>query len=298
MKKYILKKNKMKVNNIIKKILGIGPKPVLSLTTIPTRLVSEYGYDIKYCLESLLNQNYSDYEIHFNIPYVFKKTNEEYVIPEWLETMANENKKLKIFRTEDFGTITKSLPTILRLTDPESIIIVVDDDLVYHNELINEHIKNRKKYPNNPVGYDGMRSRNEDGTFSSHFMDSRDYYYSGNYRDSRVDILQHYKSVSYKRALFGDDFVDFVNEYYHWNDDLIIAAYFASKKVDRFVTYYELDKKCETNEEWLNFVGISFPILKHTQHRNDEGCNIERANNNHTNENRIYEIIDNCYRKN
>ena len=55
----------MKVNNIIKKILGISPKPVLTLTTIPTRLISDYGYDIKYCLESLLNQNYDDYEIHF-----------------------------------------------------------------------------------------------------------------------------------------------------------------------------------------------------------------------------------------
>ena len=65
----------MKVNRIIRNFFKGSPKPILSLTTIPTRLVSDYGYDIKYCLESLLNQNYNDYEIHFNIPYVFKKTN-------------------------------------------------------------------------------------------------------------------------------------------------------------------------------------------------------------------------------
>lgn len=287
----------MRVNNIIKKFLGFNSKPVISLTTIPTRLVSEYGYDIKYCLESLLNQNYDDYEIHFNIPYVFKKTNEEYVIPEWLKTMESENKKLKIFRTEDYGTITKSLPTILRINDPETIIIIVDDDLVYHDELINEHIKNRKKYPNSPVGYDGLRSRNEDGSFSGHFMDSRDYYYSANHRDSRVDILQHYKSVSYKRCFFGDDFENYVLENNHWNDDLLVSAYFASKKVDRIVTFYEKDKICETYEEWQNFVGISFPILKHTQHRSDEGCNIERAKNNGVDEEKFYKIIDFGYNK-
>jgi len=288
----------MKIKKILKTIFGTKPKPIITLTTIPTRLFSDYGYHMKYCLESLLNQKYDDYEVHLNIPFIYKKTNEEYIIPDWLKEMELGYNKLKIFRTEDYGAITKSLPTILRINDPKTLIIVVDDDLVYKDELINEHIKNSNKYPNNPVGYDGMRSRNEDGTFSSCFMDSRDYYYSANYRDSRVDILQHYKSVSYKRSLFGDDFVDFVNEYYHWNDDLIMAAYFASKKIDRFVTYYEHDKKCETNEEWSNFVGISFPIVRHTEHRSDEGCNVERANGNYTNENRIYEFIDNCYRKN
>jgi hypothetical protein len=62
-------------------------KAIVTLTTIPSRLVSTYHEDIKVCLDSLLNQDFEDYEIHFNIPYFFKLTEEEYIIPEWLNDL-------------------------------------------------------------------------------------------------------------------------------------------------------------------------------------------------------------------
>lgn len=287
----------MKIKKILKKVFSVKQKPIVTLTTIPTRLVSDYGYHMKYCLESLLNQKYDDYEVHLNIPFIYKKTNERYIIPDWLKKMELENNKLKIFRTDDYGSITKIIPTILRIDDPKTLIIVVDDDLVYKDELITEHIKNSNRYPNNPVGYDGMRSRDENGAFSSFYKNTRDYYYSANHRDCRVDIIQHYKSVVYKRKFFGDDFIDFVKEYENWSDDLVISAYFALKKIDRFVTFYEKDKNCEDYEEWGNHVGISFPIVRHTEHRSDEGCNVERAKSNTTNEDKLYKIIDVGYVK-
>lgn len=272
-------------------------KPIISLTTIPSRLVSEYDYDIKYCLESLLNQNYDDFEVHFNVPYTFKSTNEEYIIPEWLTKLSEDNVKLKIFRTDDMGTLTKLYPTVMRVTEPETIIIVVDDDLIYNSEMVAEHVKNQSKWMNNPVGYDGMRSRDENGSFASNFKDMRDYYFSGTYIDSRVDILQHYKSISYKRRFFGDDFVEFINKYYTWHDDLVIAAYFSSKKIDRIVTFYSNDKNCIDFEEWQNNVGRSFPIMGNTHHRSDEGCNINRNNKIDDNSNELFKIIDIGYNK-
>lgn len=290
----------MNYNNILRKIksvFNIKSKVVVSLTTIPTRLVSEYPYDMRYCLDSLLKQSYEDYEVHLNIPHVYKKTNEEYIIPDWLKELEAKDKKLKIFRTDDYGAITKSFPTILRENNPETIIIVVDDDLVYHKELVAEHIKNQDKWPNNPVGYDGMRSRNPDGSPGNYFGNMRDYYYSANSRDSFVDILQHYKSVSYKRRFFESDFETFTHENYHWNDDLIMAAYFAYKKVDRICTFYPKDMVCTNDEDWNNFVGRSFPLVAHTQHRSDEGCTVERAAGNNRNEDKIYKFIDSCYIK-
>ena len=285
----------MKIKKLFNKFFE-KEKVIISLTTIPTRLVSDYGYDMKFCIKSLLEQNNKDYEIHLNIPFVYKKTGEDYVIPNWLTEMVKENPKLKIFRTEDYGTITKLLPTITRIENPNTIIIVVDDDLVYHHELVNEHIKNQQKWENNPVGYDGMRSRNENGTFSSFFNDIRDYYYSANYRDSIVDILQHYKSISYKRKYFDDDFFNFITEMSSWNDDLVVSSYFAKKKINRICTYYHLDKDCKTKEEWESQLTHSFPIIRHTEHRSDEGCNIERQKNGNNNENIMYNIIDNSYR--
>jgi hypothetical protein len=268
-------------------------KPIISLTTIPTRLVSEYDYDIKYCLESLLN----DFEIHFNVPYTLKSTNEEYIIPEWLTKLSEDNVKLKIFRTDDMGTLTKLYPTVMRVTEPETIIIVVDDDLIYNSEMVTEHVKNQSKWIDNPVGYDGMRSRDENGSFASNFKDTRDYYFSGTYIDSRVDILQHYKSISYKRRFFGNDFVEFINKYYTWDDDLLIAAYFSSKKIDRIVTFHPNDKNYIDFEEWQNNVGRSFPIMGSTHHRSDEGCNINRNNRIDDNSNELFKIIDIGYNK-
>ena len=44
---------------------------ILTFTTIPSRLNdTKYGYNgIKSNLDSIVNQTYENYEIHFNIPY-------------------------------------------------------------------------------------------------------------------------------------------------------------------------------------------------------------------------------------
>jgi len=272
-------------------------KIVITLTTIPERLISQYGYDMRYCIESLLSQNYDDYyEVYLNIPYVSKRTGEKYVIPEWLENITDP--RLKIFRTEDYGSITKLIPTIERIDDEDTIIIVVDDDMVYHPELINEHIKNRTKWPDYVVGYDGMRSRNNDGTFSNYFGDSRDYYFSSLKKNSLVDIIQHYKSVSYLRKFFESDFIEFWEEFGAWCDDKSVSAYFAYKKRGRLVTYFESDPDFDSHDEWLGNLRKTFPIERYTEHGTDEGCNLSRSENNEKDNKKINELfkyIDNSY---
>ena len=54
--------------------------------------------------------------------------------------------KLKIFRTEDYGPITKLYPTVERITNPDTIIVVADDDLIYHPEMLVEQVKNQYKF--------------------------------------------------------------------------------------------------------------------------------------------------------
>ena len=114
-------------------------KIILTLTTIPERLHSIYNYDMRFCINSLLKQNYKGaYEVHINIPNIYSKTGEQYTIPDWLQEIKDI--RLKVFRTEDYGSITKLIPTLQRSTNNDDIIIVVDDDMVYHSELINEHL--------------------------------------------------------------------------------------------------------------------------------------------------------------
>lgn len=267
-------------------------KAVISLTTIPTRLSLEDESGIKLCINSLTNQSYADYEIHFNIPYTNKSTNEEYNIPTWL----TEYRNIKIFRTEDLGPATKLVPTVKRISNGDTIIVVVDDDLEYHPEMLQAQIDNQHKWAEAIIGYDGLRSRDEHGNFASFFKDSRDYYFTSQKFSSKVDIIQHYKTVSYKRRYFEDDFFEFIQKNYSWSDDLLISAYFAFKKRDRIVETHPLIPTLQTNEEWSTMGGaLTFPVIRHTNHGYLEGCNEFRDKKIDDNGKVLFQFLDKGY---
>ena len=67
-------------------------KVIVTLTTLPSRIIQDYDEGIKSNINSLLNQDYEgEYEIHFNVPTILKHTGEAYVIPEWLKELAATN---------------------------------------------------------------------------------------------------------------------------------------------------------------------------------------------------------------
>lgn len=275
-------------------------KVVVTLTTIPSRITQDYEEGIISNIKSLINQKYEgDWEIHFNVPKKLKYGEVEYEIPNWMRELSIENSRFKIFdNLEDLGPVTKLYYTIERIEDPETIIIVCDDDLVYDERMIEEQVKNQSKFSNCCVGYDGLRSRDDNGNFSNHFGDTRDYYYTSNYRDSKVDVLQHYKTVSYKRKYFEDDFFGFVKEYYSWSDDMLISAYMSYKKRDRIATFHESDAVFNNYQEWIERGGVAtFPVIKSTSHEGLEGCNIYRHEKIDDNSNQLHKFIDKGYEK-
>jgi len=244
-------------------------KAVLTLTTIPSRLNAEHETGIKLCIDSICNQDTDDYQIHFNIPNTNRKTGEVYEIPGWLENHPSPH--LKIFRTEDYGSITKIVPTLKRVDDPETIIIICDDDLVYHHSMVSEQINNQSKFEGCSVGYDGSVLR------KPLFNDQRDHFAVSIRMDAEVRLLQGYKTVSFKRKYFEEDFfTDFIDE--SWNDDVVIAAYMGHRNIRRVVTYHESDPVLNTIEEWIRQGGVTtFPVLNHTSHEGLEGCNLWRS---------------------
>ena len=275
---------------------------VLTLTTIPARVHNTtYRFDVRQAIKALGNLNHNEYEVHFNIPHNYSVTGEEYIVPDWLNEMSSNHSCLKIFRTEDYGSVTKLLPTVQRITDGDTIIITCDDDMVYHPELINEHVKNQDKWPDYLVGYDGIRSRNKDGNFGSHFKDSREHYFSATHRNSLVDILQAYKTISYKRRFFLDDFEQFIKEEGTWCDDTSISSYFAKHKRGRVVTYYSDDPGWESHDDWIGHLRHTFPIVRYTDHGSKEGCNLSRQSTDkdayHKATQNLYKnYLDQCYK--
>lgn len=251
-------------------------KIVISLTTIPTRLNNESFRDsgIVNCLNSLCSQDSDDYEIHFNVPHTYAMhDNKEYIIPDYINEYQDKYPNFKIFRVDDIGPPTKIIPTIERVNDSNSLIIVVDDDMIYDPLMVKEHEKQRKIYPDHAIGYDGLNNLGDP------FNDPRDRFSSMVWRDTKVSILQHYKSVSYKRSFFDEDiFSDFVGK--TASDDILISAYMGKQGVDRMVPHYEKDGTYKDFDEWqARLSAHSFPIIRPTDQDPEEGTKDPLAEN-------------------
>lgn len=188
----------------------------MTLTTVPDRL----NVTLPAAIRSLSASTYEDFEIHLNLPKVQKTTGAKYETPIW----ANDFKKLKVFSgLEDFGPKTKIIPTLLRVTDPNAVIITADDDIVYHKDMISYHVEARKIYNNCAIGFSGTKNGR---------------LYLTTKEDIEVDILDNYKTVSYTRSMFGDDFFDeYANKF--WADDIIVSAYLRDKGISKIVMAYD-----------------------------------------------------------
>jgi hypothetical protein len=245
-------------------------KVIISLTTIPERLEFNHPLGLIRVVYSLLNLKYSNYEIHFNIPFFNKKTKKEYIIPNWLQEL-NGKSVLRIFRTDDYGPVTKIYPTIKRISNPNQLIIVVDDDLIYESRLIEGHINLRKNDDNVVWGYAGLNNIGEK------FGDARDRFVIGVNNPVRVSIIEHYKSVSYRRRMFDDDFnEDFLSK--GWSDDELVSAYMGMKGFVKMVGNTEFIPKHTNEDEWRKYgVVESFPVIGRSATKDrDEGCNLFR----------------------
>lgn len=252
-------------------------KVVVSLTTIPERLHdTHYGERGLYsCIKSLCDQTIEDfdYTILFCIPRTYKLKNTKYTIPKWLIKLETKNKnKLILFRCIDHGPSTKIIPALQYTEkDLETIIIVVDDDQVYHPDMVKEHVKNQNLLENCAVGYDGLGVINPPV-----FYDIRDHYVSLVPNNTRVKVLQHYKSVSYKRKYFGEDFErEFVGK--TTSDDILLSAYMGSRDIQKVVATYSGDTQPKDIDEWNVLVGRSFPIISPIAHDPQQGCSDPEA---------------------
>jgi hypothetical protein len=74
-------------------------------------------------------------------------------------------------------------------------------------------------------------------------------------KDTRVKILEGYKTVSYKNSFFKQDFFDeFVGK--SWSDDIVLSAYLGKHNIQKIVMNYDKDNDFRPRVE-------SFPIVGH-----------------------------------
>lgn len=244
------------------------PSVIITLTTVPERLDNPHEDGIKLVIKSLCEQTDNDYEVHFNLPETYKVNGLPYTIPDWLNDYKLKYPHLKIFRPEDMGPPTKFVPTLNRINNPETILIVVDDDLVYHNEMVTEHRKYQELLNSSVICYDGR------GCAEAKFHDLRDSWILCVTEPRETHNLQHYKSASYKKKLFTQDFYDFYLGK-TFSDDVLVSKYFRDTNNKMFVVPYEKENHLfETKELWeVNQGVVSFPVLRHAHSIMQTGCN-------------------------
>ena len=206
----------------------------ISLTTVPKRLKNWEIFS--QTLLSLINQKTDiDYKIILNIPNKHALSGEENNISKELIEIQEKHPKLIINKIDkDYGPITKIIGALPIVKNPEDIIIVCDDDQLYHEEMLEYHLKMMKKYNQKtaicfrgdmPVckNYIDQERKNYNfGLFHTYFPVKE---------DCLLVIPGHWHSVSYIRKFFEEDFLDENFLSLADNDDLLVGYYFKKKRI-------------------------------------------------------------------
>lgn len=217
---------------------------IISLTTVPERL--RYWPSIERNLTSLVNQKTDrEYRVIFSIPYLYAmNNNEEYPIPDELIEFTKNNPKLIINRdTKDYGPIIKIYGGLNYLSNPEDVLIACDDDHIYHEDMLEYHIKKLNEYPNHAICFrgDGALEKRTwiDENGIKKFVMRPTHMYFPTMRDCYLENPGHWHSVGYRRKYFGDDFNEELFSLADGDDPLV--GYYL-KKHEIFVLCAKWDK--------------------------------------------------------
>lgn len=218
---------------------------VVSLTTTPHRI-----NEIKPVLDFVLNENLPLKSLYLNVPYVFKRDNTPYVIPDWLQN----DPRITILRPKDYGPGTKLLGTLEQAQlPPNAIIITVDDDITYPKNALLYLAYRAKQRSNYAVGFSGMNPHyNKQGLI---VIDSlfgiglktvaRDNAY--------VAVLEGFGGIAYRRKFFDDTIfaIEQAPRECRNSDDVYISYYLAKQGIPRQVlrTKHMYMEKIKWNEE-------------------------------------------------
>jgi hypothetical protein len=198
---------------------------VVSFTTTPYRIdhLDKIIHDIS-------QQNVHIDQIYLSVPYIFKRDNLTYKIPDYLIN----NKRIKILRTEDYGPGTKLLGVLAKVKLPaNSIIITVDDDTSYPENLVLQLAYKLWKNPSQAVGLSGAEpDYNINGEINT---SSELGFIQTDGKEELVPMLLGVGGIAFNSDFFDQSVFDLA-EYPQFcinSDDLYFSFYLARKNIAR-----------------------------------------------------------------
>jgi len=200
--------------------------------------------------ESIKNQTKQLDVIYWFYPKFSKRFQIEYPeVPEWV----SEYKNLKVIRCEDHGPATKIIPLLDMDIDPESKIIIFDDDSEYPNNNVELLDKNYKK--NTGLGFKG--SLRNYVPFVNMIYSGTAFKTNGLSLFNKVSILMCSYMVLYPRSMYPESSKEYLKDMENiegsfLNDDLMNTYYAYKNNIDFYVIYNEnIDKFQEIKQEGM-----------------------------------------------
>ena len=195
----------------------------ISLTTSPVRLKK-----IGVTLSIILSIPYIK-KIYINIPELYR--NKEPYAQKDINFIQEMSPLIQFRRIKnDIGPITKILPTIKSVRDPNAIIISVDDDIGYPVSLIIELIYCSIRYPDIIWTGSGFIWEEFEGTEDF----DRKKWPIRKPRWTQVDVVEGWGAIAYKKRLVNIPLLEKLNKLdltCKLSDDLTISYAFADKGI-------------------------------------------------------------------
>lgn len=243
-------------------------KFVISFTTSPSRIKK-----INTMIESIINQTLKPDLIILNIPEVFPRTNERYVIPDFVENNVIINRIEK-----DLGPATKVIPTISYLKknnydEKNTYIIYLDDDIRYSEHMVSVYnfLFTINKNPR-VLCCGGFHFANHNGKLL--LCGQRKH-------DNLVSVAEGYASVCVPLSIFKHDFEGYMHKYIFnhkdclLSDDVVLSNYFLLHKIE--IRVVSIPGKCDIHDIWAEKRILDYGNEKDALHCGANGFSVSNA---------------------
>lgn len=201
------------------------PRVVVSLTTIPPRVNF-----VQQVIRSMLRQTHLPDEISLHIPLQYQRpefNHQQVVLPQWLQ----HHHLVKIYHPRDMGPITKLMGSVQEEKDPETIIITVDDDILYPPTFIESLLKASLRYPRHVIALSGMKIGRVLGTtLPWALMDI-----TLNVEHEDIDVIEGFSGVLYKKKFITAELLHWYQgmEACRHSDDIVISQFLRSRGISK-----------------------------------------------------------------
>ena len=210
---------------------------VVTLATIPSRIAH-----IGPVIASIKAQKRRPDQIYLCISEICLRDQSPYEIPDWLQ--QDESVEI-VVSAQDYGPATKLIGMLDREPDPQTRIVIVDDDFAYRADMVEQFERRFEEYGRAAaLGCSGGRIPRHWSQIDARIgpeIEARPQlrhqfvFIAESPKDVPVDILQYGFGAIVLRGWFGDDIRALVEplEPLFFADDVLFSGYLASKGVQR-----------------------------------------------------------------